>query len=101
VTGNKRSEFLPELPTLNDAGVKGYEVVEFYAMAAPAGLQKTMLARLHAEIVKAVSSAELQASFKKLAADPVTMSPEDTRRFILAEQSKYAKIVKAVGITAD
>ena len=101
VTGRKRSEFLPELPTLNDSGVKGYEIVEFYAMAAPVGLPKPMLTRLHAEMAKAVETSDLQASMKKVAAEPVTMTPEETHRFILNEQAKYAAIVKSVGITPD
>ena len=101
VTGLKRSEFLPELPTLNDSGVKGYEIVEFYAMAAPAGLPKPMLARLHAEMLKAVDAPDFQASLKKVSAEPVTMSPAETHRFILKEQAKYAAIVKTVGITPD
>ena len=101
VTGLKRSEFLPELPTLNDSGVKGYEIVEFYAMAAPAGLAKPMLTRLHAEMVKAVGAQDFQASLKKVSAEPVTMTPQETHRFIRAEQAKYAAIVKSVGISAD
>ena len=101
VTGMKRSEFLPELPTLHDAGVKGYEIVEFYAMAAPVGLPKPLLSRLHAEMVKAVGTSDLQASLKKVSAEPVTMTPEETHRFILNEQAKYAAIVKSVGITPD
>lgn len=101
VTGLKRSEFLPELPTLNDSGVKGYEIVEFYAMAAPVGLSKPLLTRLHTEMVKAVGAPDFQASLKKVSAEPVTMSPQETHRFILAEQAKYAAIVKSVGITPD
>lgn len=101
VTGLKRSAFLPELPTLNDSGVKGYEVVEFYAMAAPAGLPGPLLARLHAEITKAVAAADLQERFKVQSAEPVIMTPEETRKFILAEQDKYGKIVRTVGITAE
>jgi tripartite-type tricarboxylate transporter receptor subunit TctC len=101
VTGLKRSAFLPDLPTLNEAGLKGYEVVEFYAMAAPAGIAKPLLARLHSEMVKAVASADLQEKFRVQSAEPVTMSPEETRAFILAEQDKYGKIVRAVGITAE
>lgn len=101
VTGLKRSAFLPELPTLNESGLKGYEVVEFYAMAAPAGLSKALLARLHAEMTKAVASADLQEKFKVQSAEAVTMSPDETRAFILAEQDKYGKVVRSVGITAE
>jgi tripartite-type tricarboxylate transporter receptor subunit TctC len=101
VTGLKRSHFLPDLPTLDESGLKGYEIVEFYALALPAGAPKHIVARLHNEIVKAVNSNELREHYVNLSMDPVTMSPEQTRAFILEEQAKYAKIVKQVGIKPE
>lgn len=101
VTGRERSSFLPDLPTLDEAGAKGYEVVEFHALAVPAGTAKPLVDRLHQEIVRAVSASDMKEQFAKFAAVPATLSPEQTRTFILAEQEKYARIVKAVGIKPE
>jgi tripartite-type tricarboxylate transporter receptor subunit TctC len=101
VTSLKRSQFLPALPTLDESGVKGYEIVEFYALALPAGTPTRLISRLHAEVVKAVNASDVKEKYTNLSADPVTMSPEQTRTFILEEQKKYAAIVKSVGIKAE
>lgn len=101
VSGFKRSSFLPELPTLDESGIKGYEIVEFYSMVVPAKTSAVLVKRLHAEVVRAVNSNELKDRFKSLSSEPVTASPTETKAHILREQAKYAKIVNAVGIKAD
>jgi tripartite-type tricarboxylate transporter receptor subunit TctC len=101
VTGVKRSHFLPELPTLDESGVKGYEIVEFYAFVVPAKTPRTLVKRLQSEIVTAVNSSELKERFANLSSEPFLLSPEETKAYILREQAKYAKIVKEVGIVAD
>lgn len=101
VSGLKRSSFLPELPTLDESGIKGYEIVEFYSMVVPAKTPAALVKRLHAEVVKAVNSNELKDRFKNLSSEPVTASPAETKAHILREQAKYAKIVKDVGIKAE
>ncbi len=101
VSSLKRSPFLPNLPTLNESGVKGYEIVEFYLMVVPAKTPGALVKRLHGEVVKAVNSNELRDRFKNLASEPVTASPDETKAYLLREQAKYAKIVKDVGIKAE
>ena len=101
VSGLKRSSFLPELPTLDESGVKGYEIVEFYLMMVPTRTPAPLVRRLHAEVVKAVNSVELQDRFKNLSSEPATASPAETKAYLLREMAKYAKIVKEVGIKAD
>lgn len=101
VTSLKRSQFLPNLPTLDESGVKGYEIVEFYALALPAGTPKGLISRLHAEVLKAVDSSDVKEKYVHLSAEPVTMTPEQTWAFILDEQKKYARIVKEVGIKPE
>ena len=101
VTGAKRSHFLPELATLDESGVKGYEVVEFYAFVVPAKTPRALVKRLHSEIGAAVGSSELKERFTNLSSEPLLLSPEETKAYILREQAKYAKIVKEVGIVAD
>jgi len=101
VTGLKRSRFLPDLPTLNESGVKGYEIVEFYAFVVPTKTPRALVKRLHDEIAKAVNSSDIKERFNALSSEALILSPEETKGFILREQDKYAKIVKDVGIKAD
>lgn len=101
VTGFKRSQFLPDLPTLDESGVKGYEVVEFYALVVPTKTPRALVKRLHSEVTTAVNSGELKERFTNVSSEPMLLSPEDTKAYILREQVKYTKIVKEVGIVAD
>lgn len=101
VTSLQRSPFLPELPTLNESGLKGYDIVEFYVLAAPAGTPAPLILRLHSEITKAVAAKDVREKFANLSAEPAIMAPEATRAFVLEEQKKYAKIVKDIGIKPE
>jgi tripartite-type tricarboxylate transporter receptor subunit TctC len=101
VTSLQRSRFLPSLPTLDESGLKGYEVLEFHSLAAPRGLPADILKALHAEISKAVSSREVMDKLTQQAAEPSVRSPEQLRQFIQAEHDKYEKIVKTVGIKPE
>jgi tripartite-type tricarboxylate transporter receptor subunit TctC len=101
VTSLKRSPFLPDLPTLDESGLKGYEIIEFYVLAVPAGAAKPLVSRLHKEIVKAVNAADVKEKYANLSADPVTTTPEQTRAYVLTEEKKYARIVKDVGIKPE
>ena len=101
VTSLKRSQFLPDLPTLDEAGLSGYEIVEFYALALPAGTPAGLVSRLHAQVLKAVDATDVKEKYVQISAEPLTMTPERTRAFILDEQKKYTKIVKEVGIKPE
>ena len=97
----ERSRFLPALPTLDEAGLKGYEILEFHSLVAPRGLQPDVLKRLHAEVAKAVSSKEVVEKLNHQAAEPSVRSPEQFRDFIRSEHAKYEQIVKTVGIKPE
>jgi tripartite-type tricarboxylate transporter receptor subunit TctC len=101
VTGLKRSQFLPNLPTLDESGAKGYQVEEFHSLALPAGTPRPIVMRLHGELVKALGSDELKQQLAQQAAEITLTSPEEFAAFLLAEQAKYAKIVKAIGLKPD
>ena len=101
VTSLQRSRFLPQLPTLDESGLKGYEVLEFHSLVAPVGLPQPLLKRLHAEIVKAVSSKDVVDKLTAQAAETSTRSPEALRAFIKTEHDKYDRIVKTVGIKPE
>lgn len=101
VTSLQRSRHLPGIPTLDESGIKGYEVLEFHSLAAPRGLPTDIQNRLHAEISKAVSSHEVGEKLSVQAAEPSLRSPQQMRDFIAAEHEKYERIVKTVGIKPE
>ncbi|MEK6594057.1 MAG: tripartite tricarboxylate transporter substrate binding protein [Pseudomonadota bacterium] len=101
VTSLQRSRYLPGVPTLDESGIKGYEVLEFHSLAAPRGLPTDVQKRLHAEISKAVSSQEVGEKLKAQAAEPSLRSPQQMRDFLAAEHEKYDRIVKTVGIKPE
>ena len=101
VTSLQRSRYLPALPTLDESGLKGYEVLEFHSLVGPVGMSPALVKRLHAEISKAVSSREVGERLTAQAAEPALRSPEETRAFIKTEHDKYEKIVRTVGIKPE
>lgn len=101
VTSLQRSRYFPSLPTLDESGLKGYEVLEFHSLAAPRGLPIEVLKRLHAEIAKAVASREVMEKLTHQAAEPSIRTPEQLRDFIRSEHEKYEHIVRTVGIKPE
>lgn len=101
VTSLKRSRYFPNLPTLDESGLKGYELQEFHSLAVPRGTPAAMVKRLHGELTKAMASADLVEKLNLQGAEPAPRSPEQTREFIRGEHVKYEKIVTTVGIKPE
>ena len=101
VTGLQRSPMLPGVPTLDETVAKGYEFVEFHGMAMPRGIPSAIIARLNHEIDKALGSAELRVRFSAQGAEASPSTPQAFGRLVLAEQAKYAKIVRAIGLKPE
>ena len=101
VTGLNRASALPNVPTLNETVAKGYDMVEFHGIAAPRGTPAAVVMRLNREITKALASAETRIRFAQQGADPAPGTPEAFERFVLAEQAKYANIVRSVGMKPE
>ena len=101
VTGLKRSQYLPSLPTADEAGAKGYEMLEFHGFAFPAGTPRAIVLRMHDELAKALKSDDLKQRLSQQAMEPSITTPEEFGAYLLAEQAKYAKIVKAIGLKPD
>ena len=101
VTGLKRSSFAPNIATLDELGLKGYDVIEFHSMALPPGTPLDILNRLHREFTKALKAEDTVKRFGQLAAEITMGSPEEHRAYLLSEQAKYAKIVRAIGLKPD
>jgi tripartite-type tricarboxylate transporter receptor subunit TctC len=101
VTGLKRSQYLPNQPTLDESGAKGYEMVEFHGFAFPAGTPRAIVVRMNEEIAKAMRSDDLKQRLAQQAFEPTITTPEEFGAYILNEQAKYAKIVKLIGLKPD
>lgn len=101
VTSLKRSRYFPSLPTLDEAGLKGYELQEFHSVVLPRGTPQPIVKRLHAELLKAMASADLVEKLNFQGAEAAPRSPEQFREFLKGEHAKYEKIVRTVGIKPE
>lgn len=101
VTGMKRSRFVPALPTLNESGLKGYEIVEWYGMAAPARTPPDIINRLHGEIVKIGSTENFRNRLAQQSAEVSLSKPAELAAFIKADFALNAKIVREAGMKPE
>jgi len=101
IASAQRSAQLPDVPTISEAGLPGFEAVNWFGMFAPAKTPKRIIARLNEAVVKVVHTPEIQAQFLTLGADPVGSSAEDFAAFVRKDMEKYANIVKISGARVD
>jgi tripartite-type tricarboxylate transporter receptor subunit TctC len=101
VTGPKRLSLTPEIPTVSESGVPGFEVTGWYMMLAPAGVPRDIITRLNGEIAKAVHSPAVRDRFSALGTEPVGNAAEACGEFLRAEIAKWTKVVRAAGAKAD
>jgi tripartite-type tricarboxylate transporter receptor subunit TctC len=100
-SGVKRSSVTPELPTIAEAGVKGYEATIWLGIMAPAGTPRPVLDRLNAEIAKVVNRADVRETWGKQGAVPMIMSVAEFEKHLNADIAKWARVVKIAGARAD
>jgi tripartite-type tricarboxylate transporter receptor subunit TctC len=101
VTSSRRLESLPDVPTIAEAGQKGFDVGSWQAVFAPAGTPKPIVDRLHAEIMKIIATPEAQARLKSFGMLPSSMTPAELGAYQKAEVAKWAQVIKAAGIKAE
>lgn len=101
VTSSKRLDSLPNVPTIAEAGQKGFDMGSWQAVFAPAGTPKPIVDRLHAEIMKIIATPDIQARLKSFGMVPSTMTPAQLGDYQKAEVAKWAQVIKAAGIKAD
>ena len=101
VTTAKRSQLAPEVPSIDEAGVPGYDLSVWFGVLAPAGTPRDIVQRLNVEIVKILQSAEVKERFLKQGVDVQTSTPEQFDAFVKAEVGRWAKVIKDAGIRAD
>jgi tripartite-type tricarboxylate transporter receptor subunit TctC len=101
VTGLARSPKLPDIPTVSESGLPGYEVVLWYGVSAPAKTPASIVNRLNQDIVAIMQSTEMRERLASEAGQPVGNTPEQFEKIIRADVAKWAKIVRESGIKAD
>ena len=100
-TGKARSSVLPEVPTVAEAGVPGYEATIWLGIMAPTGTPAPIVNRLNAEITKIVNSAEVKEAWAKQGAVPMSMTPDEFGQYLRQDIEKWAKVVKISGAKVD
>jgi len=101
VTTAKRSSALPEVPTLDEAGLKGFNIGTWFGVLAPAATPKDILARLNTEMVKVIQSPEFRKRMDEIGAEPIGNSAEQMAAQIKGETEKFAKLVKDARVVIE
>lgn len=101
VTSVNRSPALPDTPTIAETGIGGYDASSWFGVLAPAGTPKEVVAKIHADIVKALSAPDIKERLSSQGAEPVGNTPEQFSQHIRTESLKWAKVVKDSGAKVD
>ena len=101
VTTARRASALPDVPTLAESGLAGFDLGTWFGIMAPAATPKDIVARLSAEMTKIIASADFKKRMQDVGAEPVGDSPEQMARRIKDDTEKYAKLVKDAKVTID
>jgi tripartite-type tricarboxylate transporter receptor subunit TctC len=91
----------PEVPTISESGLPGFEFNSWFAIMVPAGTPKDIVARLHAEVVKALADTDVREKLGAQGLTPRGSSPEELRKATADQLAKYARLMKAAGIKAE
>jgi tripartite-type tricarboxylate transporter receptor subunit TctC len=101
VTGKRRSPELPDVPTVDEAGLPGYEVSPWYGVLAPAGTPREIVIRLNAEVARIVRTAEMKEKLHAQGAEPAVGDPGDFSATIRADTAKWSQVIREAGIRAE
>jgi len=98
VTGSTRTRAAPELPTMQEAGIKGYESMTWYGIVAPIGTSPEIVTKLSTEVAAILKQPDTHERLSREGADPVGSSPQEFGRFMQSEIEKWRKVIRAAGI---
>ena len=101
VTSTRRSPLLPDVPTVAEAGLPGFDVSSWYGVFAPLGLSRELVVRLNSDLVAILNAADIKERLASLGAEPSPMSPDEFARFVQDEIAKWGKVVKESGAKID
>ena len=100
-TGAKRAQAVPDIPTIAESGLPGYQVSNWFGISARAGTAPEIITRLHGEIARVLKLPEIKTAFNNAGAEPGDMTPAQFATFFQDESTKWAKVVKAAGIKGE
>ncbi len=100
-TGLKRSDQIPDIPTLDEGGIKGYNVATWYIVFGPAKLPRDIVTRLHSELDKVLKDPAIRERYSSMGVNITASTQEQAVKFAQAEHARWAKIIQASGIKAD
>lgn len=101
VTGTKRAPGAEDIPTIAEAGLPGYEAVQWYGVLAPAATPRDIITKLHGGVVRALQNPDVRQRLLNDGAEPVGSSPEEFAAYLRSETTKWAKVIKAAGIQPE
>src|SRR6188768_1221038 len=100
-TGKQRSSVMPEVPTVSESGVPGYEATIWLGLMAPAKTPQPIIDKLNAEIAKVINRPDVKEAWAKQGAVPMVMSPQEFDAFLRKDVDKWADVVKKTGASAN
>lgn len=98
MTAARRSPVLPDVPTIAESGIAGYEVTNWYGLLAPAGTERKIIERLHDEVVALLQMRDVVAAFARAGAEAVSSTPQEFQAYLRTEVAKWTKVIKDAGI---
>ena len=101
ITSAKRSISLPEVPTIAESGVPGYETTQWSAILAPAHTPRAVVTKLHAEVNRALKRDDVRQQLANLGVEPVGGTPEDFATYLRADIAKWTRLIKETGLRAE
>ena len=101
ITGATRSELLPDVPTMKEAGIRDFVFVQWLALLAPANTPREIVTRLNTSLNAALGSPQVRHKFEEQGFEPFATSPEETRTFLASEVKRYSALIKSKGIKAE
>ena len=101
VSTAKRSQIVPDLPTVAEAGVPGYEVTTWFGLFGPAALPKDVIAKLNSEVIRILALADVRDRLHNEGAETARMTAEEFAAFVRADEARWAKVIKSAGIKAE
>jgi tripartite-type tricarboxylate transporter receptor subunit TctC len=101
ITSAKRSPVAPELPTVAEAGLRGFEVIGWFGWLAPAATPRSIISRLHTELVRALKLPAVRDVLLSQSTEPVGNTPQEFSAFMRSEHAKWAKVIKAANVKVE
>jgi tripartite-type tricarboxylate transporter receptor subunit TctC len=101
VTTSKRSALAPDLPTIAESGLPGFDISTWFGIFVPANTPREAVERLHAEFTQALAAPDVRERMLNLGAEPVGSKPDEFTAYIRTESEKYARVIRASGAKAD